>query len=876
MAARQLDLSLILRAEDQTAQVFGGFGNRLTGAKILIQDITGPLAAAASAITKAETALLGLGTAFATFASFEAQKFVDGQVELSKVLNENDPDIQSFTKRVDELSITFGVSAESVLKGIATFRQAGFSAKESGDLIKQALDLVIAGDVEFGRATEIIIGTLKGFNLEAAITPDILEGLNNVSNRFATNLGQLATGLQRLSPIANELGFDFNQTIGIITPIIEVFRSGSESANALRTGLLRLIDDSKPVEEALETLGVSQRDLNGELKSGEEIFFQVGRAFQDLAQNERAFVLQQLVGIEQSGRLAVVFRDLDKAIDITNVSLEKTGSVQDEVNKRLDTTRQRLASAQEAFSNFSRSIGLEFDEELGKVAGSFTNLFTAIQGTVDSGGLDRLFDAFEPALRDLEQTLNDVAKNLPEALAGVNFDELIDAFGGLGSEIKTLFGSLFDDLDLSTPEGLRDALQEIVNGVRSLTNVTTGIIENLRPIFETIGFIVEAGNQSGADIEKTAGRILGAAQNIERFGIILGGVLNTFSNFGEVDKDPFADGFLQSTESVGGLLDGLGKIPALLATLTSLNLNLDPDDSVPKLAVSASEAAAAAADLANQAPLAAEGTQSIADSTNELVAANEDFEPLDFGDLNFVAEAQKRIAEETGNVSDNAQTAGENLNSISRAGGTFSVISRGAEEASEKIKDTTNQSDKLRKSLEKIASDERISQLEIRADIDIAQIEATTERIGSLFEFQAKINVEQIRADVEETEIIFGSLDKTIENTGLVLGDAFGILGGLAESGTSGLTAGFRELQKQLEFENDRRDSAVEAEVDAVKARTELIRERTRRLQSGEALIKVQAENLTPALEMIFLEVLKFTQIRANEEELEFLTAIAS
>jgi hypothetical protein len=56
----------------------------------------------------------------------------------------------------------------------------------------------------------------------------------------------------------------------------------------MRTTLLKLTDDTKPVVEALAALGISQRDANGQLKFGRDILFEVAIAFSSLGDTEKA------------------------------------------------------------------------------------------------------------------------------------------------------------------------------------------------------------------------------------------------------------------------------------------------------------------------------------------------------------------------------------------------------------------------------------------------------------------------------------------------------------------------------------------------------------------------------------------------------------
>jgi TP901 family phage tail tape measure protein len=64
---------------------------------------------------------------------------------------------------------------------------------------------------------------LKGFKAEAVDARTIIDALNEVSNNYATSAGELGEGLRILSPIANQMGLSFQQTIGILTPIMRFF-----------------------------------------------------------------------------------------------------------------------------------------------------------------------------------------------------------------------------------------------------------------------------------------------------------------------------------------------------------------------------------------------------------------------------------------------------------------------------------------------------------------------------------------------------------------------------------------------------------------------------------------------------------------------------
>jgi TP901 family phage tail tape measure protein len=490
-----------------------------------VQGIADPLAQFTENLLKAEAAVGALALAYGGYAVNEAAKFQTAQIDLNKVLADGDPPIESFTATVKDLSNQYGISSATVLQGIANFRQAGFTAAEAAGLQKNALDLVIAGDIDAQNASELLVASLKGFNEQASAAPRYLEALNNVSNDYATDVQQLAEGVSRVSPIMHTMGFSFEETTGVMTPMIEVFRSGNLAADALKTGLLRLIDDSRPVTDALAKLGVSQFDLNGQMRSGKDIFYDVANAFTTLDQNQKLVFASQLFGIEQAPKLMLAFDNIAKVTEVTNSALAVTGSVAKEVDLRLASTAISVERFKVGFENLAIAIGQQFMSQFTGVVVGANAIELAFTQIVEGGGLAPFFDAIRPALTDFGVLLTQIAHNLPAAFEGVDFSGLITAFRGLASEFGQVFDQIFNSADLSTVEGLQSAIQTSVNILTALVNITRSIVDEFSPIFAAIG---EAGRQldsSSTASQSALGQFLGAMTILGDFGTLFGTTL---------------------------------------------------------------------------------------------------------------------------------------------------------------------------------------------------------------------------------------------------------------------------------------------------------------------------------------------------------------
>lgn len=170
---------------------------------------------------------------------------------------------------------------------------------------------------------------------------------------------------------------------------------------------------------------------------------------------------------------------------------------------------------------------------------------------------------------------------------------------------------------------------------------------------------------------------------------------------------------------------------------------------------------------------------------------------------------------------------------------------RAFDDAKEGAEAATRASAEFLLGLEKIQSEERLRLIEIKADLDIASIEAETERITAAF----------------------SSIDNTISSTGDTLVGLFGALSDLS---------GFEALDARAEIrrESERRDEALRLQSDLIRTQIENLRAQSERLLRGDPVIQVDGAGLQPHLEAFMFEILRTVQVRVNADGLDFLLGV--
>jgi TP901 family phage tail tape measure protein len=881
MADLTRTIEILFKGTNQVGTVISTVGRDLDELNFSVANAARPLADLSAAVAKLDAVLAALASAGLAYAFSESSKLQSAFTELKKVVGDNEEALSIAKASAKDLSATYGESAASILESTANYVQAGFSVKDAMGLARTGMDLVIAGGVEASRSSEILIATLKGFKAPAEDAGRLLDILNEVSNRYATDIEQLGLGMAGLSPIARTMGFSFEETAGLLTPVIEVFRSGDEAAVALKTGLLRLLDDSKPVQEALESIGVSQRDANGELRSGKDILLDVSSAFQDLDQNQKLFVTQQLVGIEQSARMVEVFDGLGKSTEITAVAMNAAGSAAKEVAERLKDPEVAVNRLIQSIKNLASATGDEFQQSGIDVIDGFTGIFAAVEKAVDTGAFEPIFDALNSFLEGVAADLQDIAKNLPEALDDVEFSGFVSSL----EDLKRTISGLFDGIDFDDPESLRIAIQKVVDTFESLVNFTDGMAEVFVTVAGYISKLIDDFNSLDAGTKKTAGSISGISAVISAVTGPIGSLTTALTGIGNamnIVAGAQVAGLVKSLVGTGGLTSALAVVqahPLIAAGAAGLAIGTAWRKMVPEVDQAAQSVLGfidahtgllgvsdqqtqneqewigiqarwktIMADRAETAAKQAEESEQ-AIKYNEENAVSVEWLSSEMEKLGILVEDPKTVNIETAEAEKQLQK----LEYFRESTGTWETIT---------IPVDATEVEKAKDAIEEIPA---VKRFELETDLHIAEIKAQAETVQSAFEWRAKVEIADVEAQTERVKVLAENISTIFTDTGKLTSDLFS-----AWDDDASLSKKW-SLQDSIAGEQDRRDRALEMQEKLTEAEIKNLDARTERLESGDALITVNGDGLAPHLEMIMWEVFAAIQVRATQEGLDSL-----
>ena len=171
----------------------------------------------------------------------------DEMVTVRKVTGFTAEQMEELRDRAYETASAYGEAADEYLNSVAAFARAGYG-EQADALAELATKTKLVGDTTAETAQQFLLSVDAAYQYKGDIDAltKVLDGANEIDNKYATNIEKLAEGLGTVAPVAAQahVGIDeLTAAIGTITAVTQ--RSGSEAARAFRALVLNIVGDTK-------------------------------------------------------------------------------------------------------------------------------------------------------------------------------------------------------------------------------------------------------------------------------------------------------------------------------------------------------------------------------------------------------------------------------------------------------------------------------------------------------------------------------------------------------------------------------------------------------------------------------------------------------
>lgn len=187
--------------------------------------------------------------------ALETLKAVDDElVTVRKVTGFDAAQMADVESQAYAVASKYGASAADYTSSVAAFARAGYK-EVSTDLAELAEKTKIVGDTTADVAQQFLLSVDAAYKYRGDVEKlsAVLDGMNEIDNKFATSIERIAEGMGIVAPVAAQMHVGVDELaagIGTITAVTQ--RTGTEAARALRAIYLNIVGDTKTeIEEGV-------------------------------------------------------------------------------------------------------------------------------------------------------------------------------------------------------------------------------------------------------------------------------------------------------------------------------------------------------------------------------------------------------------------------------------------------------------------------------------------------------------------------------------------------------------------------------------------------------------------------------------------------
>ena len=339
-------------------------------------------------------------------------KAVDAElINTAKATGASSEKMKELEQGAYRLAEAYGHTASEVLTAETAFARAGY-----GDKIEQMAELNLltqnAGDLSSEEASSFLLAADAAFGYEGNVQKltAVLDGMNEVSNKNATDMSKMAEGMTVAGSVfasAGESAQTFTAMLGTATAATQ--RSGAEMARGLRTIFMNIrqikgeTEDGELIDgESIANAAKALREFagidtmaNGELRKGSEILAELAGKWDTLSDVQKSAIAQNVAGVRQANILLALMDNWGTYEKMMAEYANAAGSAMQENERYLEGWQAKTDKLNAAWTKFvantissdfikffldATSAILGFGGSLGNVTLLVSGLFLAFKG----------------------------------------------------------------------------------------------------------------------------------------------------------------------------------------------------------------------------------------------------------------------------------------------------------------------------------------------------------------------------------------------------------------------------------------------------------------------------------------------------------------
>ena len=580
-------------------QKFGSFGGAL-------ETLGGKMASAGTKITALETAAGGAAVALGTQAVKAGASFEAEMSKVSAISGSTGDDLKALTDKAKEMGKKTKFSATESAEAFKYMAMAGWKTDDMLNGIEGIMNLAAASGEDLATTSDIVTDALTAFGLSASDSAEFSDVLAAASSNANTNVSMMGDTFKYVAPVAGALGYSVQDTAIAVGLMANSGIKASQAGTSLRAILSRLAKPTDQVQTAMNELGISLTDSNGNMKSMRQVMEDMRNGFSGLTKDQQANYAATIGGQEaMSGLLAIVNASEEDFNKLTTAIDGSEGTCKNMANTMQKNLSGQFTILKSQIEGINIQIFEKMEPALLQVVQAVNGMISAFNAAKDAGGVGKGIEAAIKALDGMVSAgaISDVFSTIADKLqlvydklkslkdSGVPIEKIAAAAAALGPALvvagkaSTVLGGGFQSVSgiIGSLSGVFGGAKSEISGLAGWCGKFSGLLKNAKGsllaaggAFQTLfgkmkliggGIFGKIGTGLSALASKFSG-ITGPIKNVAallggKVSAVFGKVSGVFSKiggvFGAVGEKlaPLVSGFQDFAVKIGGALSSV-------------------------------------------------------------------------------------------------------------------------------------------------------------------------------------------------------------------------------------------------------------------------------------------------------------------------------
>ncbi len=340
----------------------------------------------------------------------------NAMTNLKRVTDETAASYENFVELSNRIASDTHTTMTDAVEQAARWAKAGYNdPAEAAELAKTSLIYSIVGDVDNDTAVNDMVTALRGFNMTAEESIEIVDKLDILNNNYSTDAKSLGEGLSRSASAMAAANNTLDETLALLTGGTEITQNAAEMGASLKVISMRIrgmrgeLEQLGEESEGIESISKIQTqilnltngkvnifDSNDNFRSTYAILKDISEVFNDLSDPDRANLTEILFGklranqglaimdAFESGRIAEAMEDIADSEGTALAEIDKYG---ESITAHTTEFRNQWQNLSNDFfdSDFLKDaidFGTTFVNVLNQIVKKFGSLGTVITAVV--------------------------------------------------------------------------------------------------------------------------------------------------------------------------------------------------------------------------------------------------------------------------------------------------------------------------------------------------------------------------------------------------------------------------------------------------------------------------------------------------------------